>query len=219
MKKPERRQNEKQIEERSCLRTRTKTIRSSGDPARPEACLKPIKLYLPGPKTITFGAGATPGVFRSRSLSIYVARSPFVSRGSREIGRGPLIFAAKVLPDPIQLCMSAVIMGLIRWPDTLGENVETSCAPDPRRLDIFVRVINYLWSYSSTLATFRSRWSEGKYAVCTALSRYRVRVSQYLALFRKFRRFANEQGTLRSFLCRDSDIPWMWNCFLDFSVF
>lgn len=44
---------------------------------------------------------------------------------SQEIGRGPLISVAEVVSDSVQLCMSAVIMGLIRQPDAFGENVET----------------------------------------------------------------------------------------------
>lgn len=67
-----------------------------------EACPKPIKFYLPGPKTITFDSGAT-------SISIHavlfeVSSGSFPARVSwitREIGRGPLIFAARVVSDPI----------------------------------------------------------------------------------------------------------------------
>lgn len=44
---------------------------------------------------------------------------------SREIGCGPLTPAAEVVSDSIQLCMSAVIMGLIRQRGVLCGNVET----------------------------------------------------------------------------------------------
>lgn len=93
-----------------------------------EACPKPIKVYLPGPKTITLGTGATLPVYFDSwlwSLSISVGRCSFVSCAPREIGCGPLIFAAKVVSNSIQLCVSIVIMDLIRQPDTLGRSVET----------------------------------------------------------------------------------------------
>lgn len=38
---------------------RTETTRSNGDLARREACPRPIKVHLPGAKTITFDAGAS----------------------------------------------------------------------------------------------------------------------------------------------------------------
>lgn len=76
-----------------------------------EACPKPIKFYLPGPKTITFRCNEYFDpcplsfsllfeLFHSRvvSLSLSLSRVPWITR---EIGRGPLIFAARVVSDTI----------------------------------------------------------------------------------------------------------------------
>lgn len=72
-----------------------------------EACPKPIKFYLPGPKTITFRCNeyfdpCPLSLVRALSIScrfsLSLSRVPWITR---EIGRGPLIFAARVVSDPI----------------------------------------------------------------------------------------------------------------------
>lgn len=73
-----------------------------------EACPKPIKFYLPGPKTIMFDFRCNE-YFDPCSLSLlfqlfhshpgsFLSRVPWITK---EIGRGPLIFAARVVSDPI----------------------------------------------------------------------------------------------------------------------